>query len=67
MKEGGIKESKEGSMNRRKRIEGGIKGGIERERERLRKGGKKRERGKRKERGGRGEKDMSGRSNVSGR
>ena len=33
MKEGGIKESKEGSMNRRKRIEGGIKGGIERERE----------------------------------
>ena len=46
MKEGGIKESKEGSMNRRKRIEGGIKGGIERERERLRKGGKKESRGK---------------------
>lgn len=42
MKEGGIKESKEGSMNRRKRIEGG----IERERERLRKGGKKESRGK---------------------
>ena len=53
MKEGGIKESKEGSMNRRKRIEGGIKGGIERERERLRKGGKK-------ESGGKGKREEGG-------
>ena len=54
MKEGGIKESKEGSMNpRRKRIEGGIKGGIERWRERLRKGGKK-------ESGGKGKREEGG-------